>query len=429
MKQAMLKLLREFGSEQDASGTVLFAAGLTALVGSAALAVDAGQIYAIRAELEKTADAAALAAATGLPRPLVVKSIATEYAAKNMPVEKYGVTVQANDVQIGHWDAASREFSQALIGATAVHVTARYTMDDDSSLRMYFAPLFGVEDFSIEADAVAGSHGVPCIMTLDPDNKESFHMEKGSEVMAIGCGIQVNSRDDKAMHLKTKSVLVSDGACVSGGVRVDGSARAAPYPNEFCPAIVDPLAHLQPPHSNQCDFKDRNVDGGVVVLRPGTYCGGLKIDKSSVIFEPGTYVIRDGKFEVKDNSKIVGADVTFYLEGENSTLKIERKASVNLMAPVQGLLAGILIFRDREFGGKHEFNSENVDQLIGTIYIPEGNLHLEGTGQITPVGSCNVLIVDDLFFGSDSVVSIDITGANCQDRLPMPLRKNIALLD
>lgn len=63
---------------------VLFAGGTAVLVGLLALSIDAGQLVVTRTDLQKAADAAALAAAQELPRrPDLARAIAEQYVREN----------------------------------------------------------------------------------------------------------------------------------------------------------------------------------------------------------------------------------------------------------------------------------------------------------------------------------------------------------
>ncbi|MCK9517479.1 MAG: pilus assembly protein TadG-related protein [Dehalococcoidia bacterium] len=62
---------------------VLFAAGLTAFLGFVGMSVDVGHLVYTRTDLQKVADAAALAAAMDLPDEATARGIANEYVLKN----------------------------------------------------------------------------------------------------------------------------------------------------------------------------------------------------------------------------------------------------------------------------------------------------------------------------------------------------------
>jgi Flp pilus assembly protein TadG len=79
--------------EEKGSTAVLVALTVTALVGLAALAVDAGQLYMARTRLMTAADYAAMAGARDLPDPAAARAAAQQYAAANGVAAGAQVTV------------------------------------------------------------------------------------------------------------------------------------------------------------------------------------------------------------------------------------------------------------------------------------------------------------------------------------------------
>jgi len=66
LNRAFLKRLSEFGADQSGAIAAYVAVGLVAFLGFAALTVDIGYMVSVKSELQKAADAGALAGARGL---------------------------------------------------------------------------------------------------------------------------------------------------------------------------------------------------------------------------------------------------------------------------------------------------------------------------------------------------------------------------
>ncbi|MGH6920652.1 MAG: pilus assembly protein TadG-related protein, partial [Geminicoccaceae bacterium] len=83
----MLKIhgsvMRALLRDQRGNIAMLFALVTGALFAFSALAVDGGQLYVLKSKLQRTADAAALAAASQLPDETDARAEALEYALKN----------------------------------------------------------------------------------------------------------------------------------------------------------------------------------------------------------------------------------------------------------------------------------------------------------------------------------------------------------
>jgi hypothetical protein len=157
----------------------------------------------------------------------------------------------------------------------------------------------------------------------------------------------------------------------------------------------DPLAKRNEPSTGACTHHDRILKDYVGTIDPGVYCGGLIIDgKSDVVFNPGMYVMRDGKFEIKDVSKAEGVEVGLFFEGDNATALFDEKAEVSFGAPTNGDMAGVVLWRSRHATGSGEFEivSNFVDELVGAIYLPTGELYVSATDDVIEDSAYTVII-------------------------------------
>ena len=143
---------------RDERGSVLPIVGLclTVILGFAALAVDLGQQSAVRTQLEATADAAALAAASALPDVQKARAKAKDYAEKNMPRAQNGEVLADGDIVVGTWYAETRTFTPDGPVANAVQVTVRRGTVNHNALPTFFMFLFGKDHVDMAAQAMAG---------------------------------------------------------------------------------------------------------------------------------------------------------------------------------------------------------------------------------------------------------------------------------
>ena len=135
------------------------------LVGFAALTIDVGAMYNAKADLQRTADAAALAAAGRLSEyddecPLeLARDAAVEFAYENTV---FGRTMRIDpdqDVTFGraNFDVESNSYTfwETNKLPDAVRVTVRMTDQSNGKLTLYFARVFGVEAADMQASALA----------------------------------------------------------------------------------------------------------------------------------------------------------------------------------------------------------------------------------------------------------------------------------
>ena len=143
---------------------------LVVLLGCAALAVDIGYLYVARAELQRTADAAALAGAQALARgsdsPFgeylsleQIYSQAESCALSNEVVRQSIVLDRDTDITIGYLanphDRSATLQTVPLDQANAVRVVARRSSNNGGEVPLFFASLWGINSSGVGASAVA----------------------------------------------------------------------------------------------------------------------------------------------------------------------------------------------------------------------------------------------------------------------------------
>jgi Flp pilus assembly protein TadG len=148
-----------------AAVAVQVAVMITVLVGFTAFSFDVGVMYNTKTELQRTVDAAALAAASRLAAfddgdPLeLARQEATGYVNRNAVFGK-NVAVATNDVEFGRavYNAAtgSYDFTPTTTFPDAVRVRLRLTNDSPNGpVSLYFAKVLGIDSTEMTAEATA----------------------------------------------------------------------------------------------------------------------------------------------------------------------------------------------------------------------------------------------------------------------------------
>lgn len=136
------------------------------ICGFAALTIDVGAMYNMRADLQRAADAAALAAAAGLAEPgsddpvARARKAAVEYVERNHALGRRVKVDADSDIEFGiaNYDAASNSyrFETTDVLPDAVRVRVRCTDDSvNGPMSLYFARIFGRTDTNVSAEAIA----------------------------------------------------------------------------------------------------------------------------------------------------------------------------------------------------------------------------------------------------------------------------------
>jgi hypothetical protein len=139
---------------------------LVFLTGMVAFSIDTGYIATTRTQLQRTADAAAHAAAFKLVGPNLTTTSAVQ-AAVRAEARNYasmagndGLTLLDSDIEVLKYDPTRPSGSRLSAPATradinAVRVRVRKDASANNSLNLFFAPVFGQSTADVRAEAVA----------------------------------------------------------------------------------------------------------------------------------------------------------------------------------------------------------------------------------------------------------------------------------
>ena len=259
------------------------------------------------------------------------------------------------------------------------------TLTQDHVGYLVLGYLLGSPQVTVQSTARASGLSTICIIVQTTSGKAAFELTGDSSVSANGCSAYSNSADPKGMSVKGKARLVTELSCSGGGYE-GAPMNFRPVPLTDCPAISDPLAargevingHIA---SLNCDHDKMKVNGKILNLFPGVYCGGLDItDGSTVRLMPGIFVVRDGKMKVQKGSTISGDGVGLVFDGKKATLELKNDFTVSLTAPEEGPMAGIVLYSPASTNKPREFKieSKKAAQLLGTVYLPSDGLTVGG---------------------------------------------------
>ena len=404
----MRRIIHNFRRDQAGSILPLAVFLLAIAAGFAALSVDVGLMYSKKAELQRTADSAVLAAVVELPNMSQALAKALEFAEKNMSVEDDGHVLAVADVELGTWDAQSKIFIAGTSPASAIRVTTRRSQANGNPVDWHLAKILGMTTADISASAIAGMSAMPCLLALDPTAEKAIELDSNAEIRATNCEVYANSSNGAAISALSNSQLTSKKTCAVGGFA--GSAgHYSPTPDTGCPTVSDPLSNIAPPPVGGCNYHDLELDLPYRTLTPGVYCGGILIkNNTNVTFEPGIYVIKDGEFKVDSNAQVQGVGTGFYLTGD-SRIYFDSNTSVDFTAPTSGPMAGFIFFEDRNAPllQNHEFNSNNIGTLEGAIYLSRGRLYIDSNTTIAAASAFTSVIVNQLMVNSNAKLVIN----------------------
>ncbi len=282
--------------------------------------------------------------------------------------------------------------------------------------------LVNLEEMDVSATArLSGQGGNICMIGLSPSAMSTLRLRSRAQITAESCAIYSNSVSTSSMWVASTALVTADLICVAGGYQ-GGSDEMASSTLEDCTPVNDPLSMRATPDFAACDHTNTVVTSSQN-LDPGVYCGGLIVDGGTAKLASGEYVITGGPLKVTNNGTMEGDYVGFYLAGADAKLQFDYDSNISVSAPKSGTMTGLLLYsspydatntsysdrsrmrsdrtsdRDtRRTDGlqkaEHYIRSDNARRLVGTIYLPNGKLLIDGRRPIADRSEYTVIIAD-----------------------------------
>jgi Flp pilus assembly protein TadG len=382
------------------------ALGFPALLAATGAGLDYANISSRRANLQAVADTSALAGASefriGTATAPMISQVVQNYAQAELG--RAGTTATVTP-QV---DTVNRAVSVAIAA-------------DVPTVVMQF---FGSPAVHVAVRATANMRGGDpvCFVGLDAKANQTLLLDNNARLQAPSCALYSNSTKPNGLMAKANATVQAAFICSGGGKSSPGPGSFAPAPQTDCPIFPDPLAQRPAPPVGGCTQSNLVVNGGLMTLFPGTYCGGITVTNLGVVtMAPGIYVIKDGPLYVTGGGSLTGTGVGLYFTGANAVVNFDTNSIISLMAPVTGLMAGLLMFEDRAApqGEVHQILSNNAHVLLGTIYLSRNRLHVAANASIADQAAYTVVIVNQftLSQGPTMVLNTNYGGTN----VPVPV--------
>ncbi len=426
-----MKLLED----QRGSVTLIAALGMVVIMGFMALAVDVGQLRYQKRNLQRVADAAALAGMLELNYcGGVLNCAAMQTAARSAAVEN-GMTP----------DTVVINCASAPTAGTVLMINdppcAQGAADPDKGKPTYvevvlsqpqstlFARFLGFSSLPLSVRAEASTNGSNCIYSLDPTGSGALTVALLAAVVSP-CGIMVESTSTTAVVCLTGSISAPKIQIAGGAV---GLLCLAPTPSTYVslPTPSDPLAYLPQQVVPPCGTTTTSpfhgspsaltISGTAVLYPDGAYCGGINIQPgATAAFQPGTFSLTStnggfprypGGLTINLGTNVTGTGVTFYNYGPAGGVTFVAPAltmaGVRLSAPTNGTYGGILFFQPTNntspatLLGNTAFNTV----LEGAYYFPKATV----TSTLNIVANYNILVAYDVVFAAATLGVTNVT--------------------
>lgn len=381
--------------DQHGQAIVIFALSAAVLLGMLALVVDVGQGYVVRRHTQNIADQAALVGAQRLkasPGDAVADALAN--AAVN------GVSTGVTAVVPPSLNAKPEHRTNEYIEVTV-----------QQQVPVFFSGIIGQGPIDITARAVAKGRstvGQGAIIALSPNSSPSALKFHGTAGIVVSGDVWSNGSLEV---VGSTNVSIDGTAAAVQGVNIGNNATfTANSISQPSTTMADPLRDTEPPTA-PANSTPPSLSGWTTYT-PGTYTRISVSAGEKARFLPGVYIIT-GSQGITINGTAVGvADSTvnpdhwpaaqwnepmdpndpsdmwgpvhFYLTNNNGTVNMQAGSQVRFQA--NEAVYENIVFWVTASGNKgfDVAGGANV-ALIGTVYVPNGQVQLEGGANVPTV--------------------------------------------
>lgn len=246
-----------------------------------------------------------------------------------------------------------------------------------------------------QATGGASGSGV-CVLVLDPSGAQSLLVNSGAAVSAPRCEVHVKSTASPAAIFNAGTSLDLKRFCIAGKTVIQNSTATRNL-ELGCATASDPFAGRYAAPATGCTVSARDYSGPVT-LDPGVYCGWFNFNGvTDVTLNPGTYVIRNGGWNVAGGS-FRGAGVTFYF-ADTSKIQFNAGMDTDLTPPASGPLKSVLFYEAPNLPvSDFIFNNAIRNRMQGLIYLPSRNTTFNADSQMA--NDMTTMVVNRLIWNS-----------------------------
>ena len=397
--RALLSWAERLRQDERGQVALIFALGGPAVILLAVGAVDLNNVQSARVRLQSIADAAALAGANELGLAI----------ADTSAIERAEAYVAGN---LDEWNSKPEVTPKFRVFQRQNHRIIEVVLDGHSP--SFFGDMLPRGGWKYRAEARAAAVGLTplCVLVSGNSGSKLLNIKDQGRIQAPQCLVHSN-----------RDIRVEGGSITAFQVQAVTAAQGAisPTPGTGAAPIVDTFAGLDLRDNQPCPLRDRanlDVSTGTYRIAPGVHCGDFKMDgNSELILEAGEHWFLGSHLEVKGNARLAGGDVVLFFD-KDSWFNFREHATVVLEGRKTGLYAGMVLIGMRNNTQKLKISSDNVQTLLGVIYVPNAQLIVEGTADVARDSAWTVVIAQSVQLrGSPSLlINADYTSSD----VPVP---------
>ncbi len=338
----------------------LLLVSVIAIIGIVGLAIDGAFLLARKAQLQNTADSAALSCA-------IENQQGGSCVTGNNPslfanINPYGFTLQAT-VPV----SCPQTWQSRCVSA-----------DASATWGSFFVKLLGINTVSTSASGIAGRNN-PCVLGLSTTGTNVTFNMGNNESTTMNC--LLGSRSTAASSITNSGsgpVSTTVGIITKGNI--SGTISSPSTLTNSAAPLNDPYAGLPAPPTTPCS--GNTTISTCTTVSPGCY-SNLTLSPPvgcTLNLSPGLYVITTGPltFDTGNNRNISGTDVNFYaMRTTGAAISITGNGTVTLTARQYGTYANMLFIAATR---SISITGGAVRTLNGVIYAPNNSITVGLTG-------------------------------------------------
>ena len=363
---------------------IKFALAAPAIILLGVGAIDLSNVHASKSRLQDVADSAALAGAWELG--LAIDDDAAIARAENF------VRGQASE-----WVEAPTIVTDISVEDTGTQRIIRVKLNGHRP--SFFGSMLPPGGWRFVADARATTVGLTplCVLVSGNSGSKLLNVKDKARISAPACLVHSN-----------RDIEVEGGSIAASMTQAVTAARGviSPTPGTGAAPIEDPFAQMALVPPTNCSGKSKiDKKSGVINVPAGIHCGGIKVGgNAQLVLAPGEHWFVAGALEVSENATLRGSDVVLFFD-QASKFQFQDQALVTLEGRRTGAYAGIVMAATRKNTQDFVISSDNVESLLGVIYVPDATLIVEGTEEVARDSAWTVIVAESVQLkGSPSLI-------------------------
>jgi hypothetical protein len=390
-----LSWLKDLISSERGNVFVVAAAVMPLLLASAAFAVDTIQLTVWKRQLQRAADSSAIAGAYALS----LDDDTEDAIHRDLDKNKFPTLSKEEDIVVG----PRAGFTQTV----QVTLEAAHTLP--------FLSIFTKRPTPLAATATAAlvGQGEFCMISLYDGPDAGIDVNGNSEVN-LGCGMKSNCTGEECVTAGGASAITATPIAAVGGL--DGNGNNFNQPTVLQPhsaAQKDPFAYLANPTKPPAGCSGTLGASTTFTAEKHQCFLSASVGPSEVLNIPAhvdQITIWGGDIDFKGD--VTADGITFVMSGDNGQagdLIMNSQSKLNLSAPDDGDLKGVLFYRDRRASNiEIKINGGADSNLTGAMYFPTSDITYAGNS--TMVVKCLQMVGQKLKFRGGARIENDCDG-------------------